>query len=142
MTLRKGEERRLRLGHPWVYSNEVADGLKGLAPGAQVQVVDHRGGPIGVGTANPRTLIAVRLFTRGRKAVDGDLVGRRLVAARELREALGLGDTYRWVHSEGDRLPGLIVDRYDDGLVAQSLTAGVDALWPLILPALVEQASP
>ena len=142
VTLRKGEERRLRLGHPWVYSNEVADGLKGVTAGAQVQVVDHRGGPIGVGTANPHTLIAVRLFTRGRKAVDGDLVGRRLVAARELREALGLGDTYRWVHSEGDRLPGLIVDRYDDGLVAQSLTAGVDALWPLILPALVEQASP
>jgi len=142
VTLRKGEGRRLRLGHPWVYSNEVADGLKGLAPGAQVQVVDHRRGPIGVGTANPHTLIAVRLFTRGRKAVDGDLLGRRLVVARELREALGCGETYRWVHSEGDRLPGLIVDRYDTGLVAQSLTVGVDCLWPLILPALVEQANP
>ena len=142
VTLRRGEERRLRLGHPWVYSNEVAEGLKGLAPGVQVQVVDHRRGPIGVGTANPHTLIAVRLFTRGRKAVDGDLAGRRLVAARELRDALGLGHTYRWVHSEGDRLPGLVVDRYDGGLVAQSLTAGVDLLWPLILPALVEQANP
>ncbi|MGD2064133.1 MAG: class I SAM-dependent rRNA methyltransferase [Nitrospirota bacterium] len=142
VTLRKGEERRLRLGHPWVYSNEVADGLKGLAAGSQVQVVDHRGGPLGVGTANPRTLIAVRLFTRGRKAVDGDLLRRRLETARELRAALDLGGTYRWVYSEGDRLPGLIVDCYGDGLVAQSLTAGVDLLWPEVLAALVELAGP
>jgi 23S rRNA (cytosine1962-C5)-methyltransferase len=142
VTLRKSEERRVRLGHPWVYSNEVAEGLKGLAPGVQVQVVDHRGGPLGVGTANPRTLIAVRLFTRGRKAVDGDLLRRRLESARELRAALDLGTTYRWVYSEGDRLPGLIVDRYDEGLVAQSLTAGVDLLWPEILAALIELAAP
>jgi 23S rRNA (cytosine1962-C5)-methyltransferase len=142
VTLRRGEERRLRLGHPWAYSNEVADGLKGLTPGIQVLVVDHRGAPLGVGTANPLTLIAVRLFTRGRKAVDGDLLRRRLAAARELRTTLDLGETYRWVYSEGDRLPGLIKDRYDDGLVAQSLTAGVDLLWPEILAALVELAAP
>ena len=140
--LRRGEGRRLRLGHPWVFSNEVAEGLKGLQPGAVVQVVDHRGAPLGVGTANPHSLICVRLFTRGRRPLDGDLLAGRLRQARAVRDGLHLGDTYRWVHSEGDRLPGLVVDRYDDGIVAQTLTAGVDRLWPELLPLLVELATP
>ncbi|RMF87723.1 MAG: class I SAM-dependent rRNA methyltransferase [Nitrospirae bacterium] len=140
--LRRGEARRLRLGHPWVFSNEVAAGLKGVAPGEVVQVVDHRGAPVGVGTANPRALICVRLFTRGRRPLDDPLLERRLAAAWELRRRLGLGEAWRWVHSEGDRLPGLVVDRYGDGLVAQPLTAGVERLWPRLLPQLLARARP
>jgi 23S rRNA (cytosine1962-C5)-methyltransferase len=84
----------------------------------------------------------VRLFSRGRRPVDGDLLRRRLATAADLRQTLGLGGTYRWVHGEGDRLPGLVVDRYEEGLVAQSLTAGVDRLWPQVLAALLEGAQP
>ncbi len=140
--LRRGEARRLKLGHPWVFSNEVESGLKGVAPGAVVQVVDHRSAPVGVGTANPHSLICVRLFTHGRRPLDRHLLERRLRQARAVRDRLHLGDTYRWVHGEGDRLPGLVVDRYGDGLVVQPLTAGTDRLWPELLPLLVEIAAP
>jgi len=140
--LRRGDERRLKLGHPWVFSNEVETGLKGVAPGAVVQVIDSRGAPLGVGTANPHSLICVRLFTRGRAPLDRALLVRRLHQAQAVRDGLRLGDTYRWVHSEGDRLPGLVVDRYGDGIVVQPLTAGTDRLWPELLPLLVEIAEP
>jgi len=140
--LRRGESRRLKLGHPWVFSNEVDEGLKGIEPGAVVRVVDHRGGPLGVGTANPHSLICIRLFTHGRRPLDSHLLESRLRQARALRDGLHLGDTYRWVHGEGDRLPGLVVDRYGDGLVVQPLTAGIDALWPALLPLLVKIAEP
>ncbi len=140
--LRRGESRRLKLGHPWIFSNEVEAGLKGVAPGAVVQVVDHRGAPIGVGTANPHSLICVRLFTRGRRPLDASLLRQRLEEARAVREGLRIGERWRWVHGEGDRLPGLVVDRYGEGLVVQPLTAGIDALWPQLLPLLVELARP
>lgn len=140
--LRRGEARRLKLGHPWIFSNEVAEGLKGIEPGTVVQVVDHRFAPLGVGTANPHSLICVRLFTRGRQPLDSPLLESRLRQARAVRDGLRLGDTYRWVHGEGDRLPGLVVDRYGDGLVVQPLTAGTDRLWPVLLPLLVEIAEP
>jgi len=140
--LRRGESRRLKLGHPWVFSNEVAEGLKEVEPGAVVQVIDSHGAPLGVGTANPHSLICVRLFTRGRRPLDSHLLARRLRQARAVRDGLRLGDTYRWVHGEGDRLPGLVVDRYGDGIVVQTLTAGTDRLWSELLPLLVEIAEP
>ena len=140
--LRPGEARRLKLGHPWVFSNEVATGLQEVAPGAVVQVVDPRGGPLGVGTANPHSLICVRLFSRGRHPIDAQLLEGRLRQAQAVRATLELGDTYRWVHGEGDRLPGLVIDRYGDGVVVQPLTAGADGLLPTLLPLLIALAAP
>ncbi len=129
---------------PGIFSNELENGFQTLAPGSLVEVVDGRGGFLGIGTANPHSLITVRLLARERIAVDAAFVRERLLAARELRaRLLGTEETvYRACYSEADGLPGLIVDRFADLLVLQSSTAGIDALLPLIVPALVELYNP
>ncbi len=147
LRLRKDEDRRIRAGHLWVYSNEIDVGatpIANLEPGSPVDVQDARGGFLGRGYANPRSLIAVRLLTRdSRETIDGALVRNRLAPALALREKLFGGEPfYRLIHGEGDGLPGLIVDRFGDYLVVQPNTAGVERLLDVILEALVETIRP
>ncbi len=134
--LKKKEARRVLRGHPWVFSNEIQDLPADAAPGGIVDVVDFSGAFIGRGYLNPRSLIAVRLLTRRRESIDQGFFEGRIKRARELRSALGFGSSFRAVYSEGDELPGLIVDKYDDTLVVQSLTAGIDRLLDVILEAI------
>jgi len=134
--LKKKEERRVLRGHPWIFSNEIQDLPAEAAPGEPVEVRSHDGGFIGRGYINPRSLIAVRLLTRKREEVDGQFFVRKIAAARDLRLHLGFGESYRAVFSEGDGLPGLIVDKYADTLVVQSLTAGIDRMFDIIIEAL------
>jgi 23S rRNA (cytosine1962-C5)-methyltransferase len=124
----RGEERVLR-GHPWVFSNQVRGDLKTYARGEMVEVRSSHGVFIGVGYANPNSLIAARILTRQKEEVNGAFLRRRLERAREVRERFMPGSTaHRWVFSEADGLPGFIVDRYGDCLVVELLTAGADAL--------------
>ena len=129
--LRRREERRVRQGHPWVFSNEVdveRSPLTALPVGAQVMVHAHGGRPLGVAYVNPHSLICARLFARDADArLDRALLERRLQAALTLRERLFQRPFYRLVFAESDDLPGLVVDRYDDVLVAQIGTAGMEA---------------
>jgi 23S rRNA (cytosine1962-C5)-methyltransferase len=113
--LAKNQDRRIRSGHPWVFSNEIAE-VEGAPPaGADVIVEDHRGAPVGVGLYNPHSLIAVRLYSRRVREVNEALFRDRLARALALRERiLPVETTYRLVHGEGDFLPGLVVDRYGD----------------------------
>jgi 23S rRNA (cytosine1962-C5)-methyltransferase len=141
--LSKNQDRRLRSGHLWVFSNEI-DGIEGSpAPGAEVLVVDHRGSPVGVGLYNPHSLIAVRLYARTPRAIDATLVRERLKRAMELRARIyPVEQTFRLIHGEGDYLPGLVVDRYGDYLAVQSLALGVDQRIEWILDVLAEELNP
>lgn len=129
--LKKGEDRRLRVGHLWVFSNEIdvkRSPLSSFAPGQSVLVADCGGRPLGTGYVNPASLIAVRLVSRkADEALDADLLRRRLSDALALRERMFHAPFYRLCHGEGDFLPGLIADRHGDHLVCQITTAGMDA---------------
>ncbi len=132
LKLKRGEDRRLRAGHLWIFSNEVdtaATPLTQFEPGAAVQVHSDRDQFLGFAYVNPRTLIAARIV--GRDAaypLDASLLVHRLRVALGLRERLYREPYYRLVFGESDGLPGLVVDRYGDLLVAQSGTAGIDRL--------------
>ncbi|HET6150320.1 MAG TPA: class I SAM-dependent rRNA methyltransferase [Polyangia bacterium] len=127
--LRQGRSRPLWFGHPWVYENAI-DRVEGDAgPGDVVSLTDHDGRLIGRGFYNPRSQIPVRLCTRADAPVDAAFFRARLAAARALRTRLGLPAAattiYRLVNSEGDDLPGLVVDVFGDAAVAQITTLGI-----------------
>lgn len=139
LILRRGEERRLRAGHLWVFSNEVdvaRTPLSALAPGQPVRLLDHAGKALGSGYAHPNTLIAARLVDRGGHALDRSLFVHRLNVALALRERRYAEPYYRLVFGEADGLPGLTVDRFGEVLVAQATTAGMDRLQEEISDAL------
>ncbi|MGC8733425.1 MAG: class I SAM-dependent rRNA methyltransferase, partial [Halothiobacillaceae bacterium] len=145
LRLKKNEDRRLRAGHPWIYSNEVdtqATPLTDFAPGQQVVVVANNGKPMGLAYVNPHSLIAARLFGRSEHRLDRSLIVHRLKIALGLRERLFPTPHYRLVHGEADGLPGLVVDRYGDVLVAQITTAGMEAVREAIVDALVKVLKP
>jgi 23S rRNA (cytosine1962-C5)-methyltransferase len=145
LQLAKGRSKRLRAGHPWVFSNEIEMNAeaKALPPGALVTLVDAGGEKLGVATFNPHSLIAARLLSRRvGDVIDGDFLAGRLDAALRLRDSLFDAPYYRLIHSEADGLPGLIVDRYGDVLVAQTNTAGMERLLPLLLDAFARVLSP
>ncbi len=143
ITLKTGEERRIRRGHLWVYSNEIADDLLKYEPGEAVTVLDGNGHPLGSGTVNPHSLIAVRLHSRAAgEEPDKEFFKRRIDTAWRLRQRLGLGNVCRVVHGEGDGLPGLIVDRFDDICIVQHTSVGMDIRRELILEALDSLFSP
>ncbi len=145
LRLKKNEDRRLRAGHPWVFSNEVDTQLTPLAaftPGQQVEVVAHNGKSLGFAYVNPHALIAARLFSRDGHRLDRSLIVHRLKIALSLRERLFPTPHYRLVHGEADGLPGLVVDRYGEVLVAQIGTAGMEAVREALIEALVKVLKP
>lgn len=145
LRLRPQEDRRLRAGHVWVFNNEVnvaVTPIKGLQPGSMVRIEDCRSGFLGWGYVNPASLICARLLSRSKAMPDAQWIRARLQEALELRERLYPTPHYRLVFGEADSLPGLVVDRYGDQLVAQVTTAGMEALWPMVMEALQDLLSP
>jgi 23S rRNA (cytosine1962-C5)-methyltransferase len=140
LKLKKNQERRLRAGHCWIYSNEVDTSqtpLKGLQAGQAVDILSDRGKWLGSGYVNPNTLICARLVSRDpAHRLDQSLLIHRLNIALGLRDALFPAPYYRLVYGEADGLPGLIVDRYGDALVVQLTTAGMEALKDQVIAAL------
>lgn len=133
------EERRVRGGHPWVYSNELEldAKAKALTPGSIVRLVDAHGGNIGIASFNPHSLIAARLWTSDTDArIDAGFLAERLRAALRLRERFFPQPYYRLVHAEADGFPGFVIDRYNDALAVQANTAGAESLTPTLLEAL------
>lgn len=128
--LKKGEDRRLRAGHLWIFSNEIdvkRSPLQSFASGQNVRVADAAGRFLGTGYINPASLIAVRMVSRHEgEALDASLLRRRLSEALALRERLFARPFYRLCHGEGDFLPGLVVDRYGEHVVCQVNTAGME----------------
>jgi 23S rRNA (cytosine1962-C5)-methyltransferase len=139
LVLKRGADRRLRAGHPWVYRGEIGD-LKGQwSAGEAVDVADADGRLVGRGFYNPRSSIACRLLTRVDEPVDAAFFLRRLRAALDYRATAGLlADAYRLCWSEADGLPGLVVDRYGPASAIQCLTLGMARAVPWIAGALAE----
>ena len=146
LRLRKGTERSMLNGHPWVYSGAVADRPPPVPAGGLVDVVDHRDRFIGRGYYNQRSPIRVRMLTRDRdQAIDTEFFRQVIERALRLRLEGGVSrqtNAYRIVHGESDGLPGLVVDRYGDYCVVQFHTAGVDVLRDPILDALESVVAP
>ena len=132
LVLKRGEERRLAAGHPWVFSNEIDTGhspLGAFAPGELATISTHRGDFVGYAYVNPHALICARILSReAAHPVDRALIEERLQRALALRTRLGAAPYYRWVFGESDALPGLVLDRYGDVVVGQIATAGMEAL--------------
>ncbi len=134
---------RLRRGHPWIFSNELAAAPRAIAPGSLVDVLTPAGEFFGRGYYNLQSQIRVRLLSHRSDPIDTAWFASRIGAALALRQRLFPGaEAYRLIFGEGDRLPGLVVDRYGDVLVAQFLTAGMQALCEPIREALVAACQP
>jgi 23S rRNA (cytosine1962-C5)-methyltransferase len=146
LRLKRGEDRRIAAGHQWVFSNEIdasASPLSRFAPGDVVAVLSDRDRFLGYAYVNPHSLIAARILSRDRAHAPGrSLLVHRLQIALALRQRLYDAPYYRLVHGESDNLPGLVVDRYGDVLVAQIGTAGMEAQKEAILSALVKVVKP
>lgn len=139
VTLKKGEGRTLKSGGMWVYDNEI-DSVSGEFQNGQiVSVQDFDGYFMGYGFINTRSRIAVRLMSRRREhPVDDALLRRRLQNAWEYRKAVGDTSCCRLVFGEADFLPGIVIDKFSDVLVVESLALGIDLLKPRILAILKE----
>jgi 23S rRNA (cytosine1962-C5)-methyltransferase len=134
-------EQRIRAGHPWIYRADVVD--VHADSGEIVQVVGPRRRTIGSALFSSQSQISLRMLTRGEALADESLIRARLELAIEYRRSLGLdADACRLVHGEGDLLPSLVVDRYGDYLVVQTLSQGMDRLLPVVTTFLVERLEP
>ncbi len=145
VTLLAGRHKRIKSGHPWAYSNEVAmtAQARALEPGALVRLAAESGESMGVAGFNPHSLIAARILDRDADTViDAKFLAGRLAAALALRERLYDAPYYRLVHAEADGLPGLVVDRFGDSLAVQLNTAVMDRLRDAVLDALDAALAP
>jgi 23S rRNA (cytosine1962-C5)-methyltransferase len=142
--LGRGEDKRVRAGHPWVFSNEIKEIRGEITPGATAEICDSDGRFVGTGYYNPFSLIAARIVSR--QKIDIDTVSffqERIAQALSYRRSSYPGvESFRVVYSEGDSLPGLIVDKYGDHLAVQFLTQGIDSRQNLVIPALLDIFSP
>lgn len=135
--LKKNEDRRLRAGHLWVFSNEIANLDQDFTAGETVDVINHAGRRLGRGYINPHSLISVRLLTRDKEEIDQDFFAKRIARALALRRRLFPGaETCRVVFGESDGLPGLVIDKYADVLVVQVSTLGMQTRLGQVLGAL------
>ena len=137
----RGEE-RLRSGHPWIYRTDIKTVSAG--PGDRVVVRSLRGGrPLGSAFYSDRSQIALRMLTRGDAPADDALIRKRIEDAIAFRQSLAIDATaYRLIHGEADLLPSVVVDRYGDYLVVQTLSQGADKLLPLVVSVLQDVAQP
>src|SRR5215471_7671548 len=142
VVVRKRGADRVRRGHLWIYRSDITDSRHAEA-GAIVRVCDERGTVVGKAFYSSKSQIALRLLTKGDAVVDESFFRNRFDVADDLRERLRVDPFLsRRVFSEGDLLPGLIVDRYGDCLVVQSLIQGTDRLLPLFNELLASRYRP
>jgi len=129
---------RVASGHPWIFASDITD-RDGAQPGEAVSVLDPRNRPLGTAHHSSASQIALRMLSRQVEEIGRDFYLARLQAAAEHRvRVVRDSDSYRVVHAEGDLLPALIVDRYADYLVVQTLNQGMDAARTHIVSCLQE----
>ncbi len=140
LVLKARQERRIRHGHLWVFSNEVdvkRTPLDAFEPGDEANVLAQNGEFLGRATVNPNTLVCARIYARKPdQPLDTALLTSRFEQALALRSTAYSTPHYRLVHGEGDLLPGLVVDRFDGTLVAQLGTAGLERVRESVVEAL------
>ena len=139
VTIKKGSGRSLKAGGSWIYDNEI-DRIEGAYEnGDMVQVADFDGYPLGQGFINLNSTIAVRMMTRRRDVpVDEVLIEKRVLDAWDYRKAVVDTASCRLIFGEADFLPGIVIDKFADVLVVESLALGIDRLKPMIVDKLVK----
>lgn len=146
LVLKPQADRRLKLGHLWIYSNEVdveKSPLKTFEIGQQALVTAHNGKPLGIALINPNGLICGRLVSRDEKfPLNKSLLVHRIKQALALRELAFDEPFYRLIYGDADLLPGLVVDRFGDYLVVQIAGAGMELVKEEIVAALVQVTNP
>ena len=144
LRLKKHCEDKVRGGMPWIYSSDIIESseLLHVPPGSLVVIENHKGQPLGTGYFNAKSQIACRVLTLAREPIDVAFFKARFERALTFRQKIIGVPYYRLVHSEADGLPGLLVDRFDDVLVAQVGTAGMELLQSLWMAALEEVLRP
>ncbi|MBI1978083.1 MAG: class I SAM-dependent rRNA methyltransferase [Candidatus Omnitrophica bacterium] len=142
--LKPEKDKPIRAFHPWIFSGAIDRLDDDFKTGDLVKVYSQDEAFLGIGYLNPRSQIAVRILTFQEEEIDLSFFVKRFEASKKLREEFMPPRTnaYRLVHSEGDFLPGLIVDRYGDFLITQFSTAGMDALKPIVLEAIKKVFDP
>ncbi|HKY27693.1 MAG TPA: class I SAM-dependent rRNA methyltransferase [Pyrinomonadaceae bacterium] len=132
---------RIRGGHLWIYKSDVVDTAD--APGGSIVAVhDRHRNFVGQALFSHASEITLRFLTQSRDAIDREWWRRRILDASTRRNITKNTNAYRLIYSEGDLLPSLIIDRYDDVLVMQTLSQGTEAVKPMLLDLLVEEFSP
>ena len=146
LKLNKNEDRRIRAGHLWVFSNEVntkETPFDQFEPGQLVEVQASNGKSLGIAYVNPASLICARILSRDPKhPPDQSLLVHRIKVALSLRQQFFAKPFYRLVFGESDFLPGLVVDRFDDVLVVQITTLGMEMMKNEIIAALQKVIKP
>jgi 23S rRNA (cytosine1962-C5)-methyltransferase len=137
----KSGEETIASGHLWVFSNEVRERPAGLSEGELVEVHSEKGGFLGIGYINPKSLIMVRMLTRQRVAIDQGFLESRISHASSLRQ-VHFQRSFRVVNAESDFLPGLIIDKYEDVLSIQLLTWGMEREKEMVIAAAEHVLSP
>jgi len=141
--LKPGEADRVLAGHPWIYQGSILRLTQPAPDGALVQVKDHRQRFLGVGFFNSKSKIHVRMLAPERVAVDEAFFEQAIRAAITVRNKhLPDATSFRVVNAESDSLSGLVVDKYEDVLVLQTSSLGMDQRKPMILGALQRILSP
>jgi 23S rRNA (cytosine1962-C5)-methyltransferase len=144
--LKKNEDKRLRLGHLWIFSNEIDTSrspLEQFAPGDLVQVKTIDNKIMGTAYINPHSLVCARLLSRkGNLKCGANFFKERLITALALREKLFETPYYRLIYGESDGLPGLVIDRFGSVLSVQITTVGMELLKEFLIAALCELLTP
>jgi len=140
--LKRKISQRIALGHPWIFNNEVDRVIGPVAPGDIVEVYywDHQFA--GMGYINPQSQIIVRLLTRKKELIDADFFYKRILEAWNYRQKIGYTENCRLIFGEADGIPALIIDKFNDYFVIQTLALGIDVWKPAIVDALNRIFSP
>ncbi|WP_203471569.1 class I SAM-dependent rRNA methyltransferase [Dissulfurispira thermophila] len=134
---------RILSGHLWIFSNELMSSPKNYQPGSLVRVYDNKNIFIGIGYINPHSLITIRLLTRKMEDINHNFFRKHIINAINYRKRFLLDtNSFRVIYSEGDFLPGLIVDKYGECLVMQFLTLGMEMMKDMIIDVMNEILSP
>lgn len=133
---------RIANGHPWIFANEINTVEGDAAAGAIVDVLYHDKTFAGRGYYNPQSQIMVRLLTRKKETIDERFFVQRIQRAWEYRKKIGYTENCRLIFGEADELPALIIDKFNDYFVIQTMALGIDAWKPAIVQALQQLFSP
>jgi 23S rRNA (cytosine1962-C5)-methyltransferase len=146
ITLKKNISRRVETGHPWIFNNEVNTGMEkdtNAQPGEIVNVYSFDKKFIGRGYYNPQSQISVRLLTRDKdEQIDEAFFYKRIKQAWEYRQRIGYSENCRLIFGEADDMPQLIIDKFNDYFVIQTMALGIDVWKPAIVKALNDLFDP
>lgn len=133
VNLKKGEGRTLKAGGMWVYDNEIASTMGEIVDGGLVEVHDFDGYFMGIGYINRRSKITVRMMSRRTREIDRAFIEQRVCACVDYRKHTVDMSSCRLIFGEADFLPGIVIDKFSDVLVVESLALGIDRFKPLIV---------